>query len=581
MLNSHLRFGGLSATAKSLRVGIFVLLATAIAFAPVFVYGFPADSWDIRFHSLWTRNFSDQLWAGEFYPRWLSQINDGLGSPYFFYYSPLAYYLASLFQGFRTPTGIAQISLASITLLFLSGLACYRWLLGISGRTGALVGTCFYVMAPSHVFVDAYVRGDYSEFASYVWLPVILHGVELVRSRRANGFAQITLSYAGLVLTNVVIGLVFSGVPFLYALGRFQERRSRAFFVPLANVAGLALASVYLLPALTTQSDVRMPLWPRVTLIFDVSTPKLVLFIDLLFVAYAIALAGAGIVLWHLKSRKLGSFESTLLLICAATMIFMTGLARPIWDLFPMLRAIQFAWRFNSVIDIGLAGLTAAVTAELSRRFGERRLLTAAVGAFSAMAVAADVCAVRFGVFDFDPMLWSKRVAYSPDYGLFRPLTARNPLPADTLPLWSGGAGLDAEVVPIAKVVSADGAARVQVTRWRPRDIAFSIDAAMPGTVVVAQLYYPGWHAVSATTGRALPTRPSDDRGLVAIDYGAGTDEVTLRLVPRPVERLGWLSTGVTTVVLVLVVIVLHRDRADMRESPAPWRGQCTVEKPR
>ena len=188
MLNSHVRFGGLSTTASPLRVGIFVLLATAIAFAPVFVYGFPADSWDIRFHSLWTRNFSDQLWAGELYPRWLSQINDGLGSPYFFYYSPLAYYFASLFHGFRTPTGIAQISLASITLLFLSGLVCYRWLLGICGRTGALVGACFYVMAPSHVFVDAYVRGDYPEFASYVWLPAILHGVELMRSRRAIGF---------------------------------------------------------------------------------------------------------------------------------------------------------------------------------------------------------------------------------------------------------------------------------------------------------------------------------------------------------------------------------------------------------
>jgi hypothetical protein len=224
-----------------------------------------------------------------------------------------------------------------------------------------------------------------------------------------------------------------------------------------------------------------------------------------------------------------------------------------------MLQTIGSASRFNCVIDIGLAGLAAAVAAELSARFGERKVLIAAVGAFTAMAVSADVCAVRFGVFDFDQMLWSKRVAYSPDYGLFRPLTARNPLPADTLPLWGGGAGLDAEVAPIAKVASADGAARMRVTRWRPRDIAFSIDATMPGTAVVAQLYYPGWQAVSAATGRSLPTRPSDGRGLVAIDYGAGTDEVTLRLVPRPAERLGWLVTGVTAVVLVLVMIVLQR----------------------
>jgi hypothetical protein len=557
MLNSHLRSGRLSVTAEPLRIGIFVVLATAIAFAPVFVYGFPADSWDIRFHSLWTRNFSDQLWAGEFYPRWLSRINDGLGSPYFFYYSPLAYYFASLFQGFRTPTGLAQISIASITLLFLSGLACYHWLLDICGRTGALVGTCFYVMAPSHIFVDTYVRGDYPEFAAYVWLPVMLKGVELVRLGRAIGFAQIAVSYAGLVLTHVISGLVFSGVPFLYALGRFEDRRSRAFLVLFASVMGLALASVYLLPALATQSDVNMP-WRPLTLVFDVWTPKLVLFINLLFVAYAIVLVGAGIALWHLSSKKLGSFEYTLLLICAAAMVFMTGLARPIWDLVPMSRAVQFAWRLNSVIDLGLAGLIAAVADGLSRRLGERGVLIAAVTAFSAMAVAADICAIQFRVFDFDSVLWSKRIAHSPDYGLFRPLTARDPLPADKLPLWSGGAGLDAEVMPVEKVVAADGAARVQVSRWRPRDIVFSIDATVPGIAVIAQLYYPGWQAMSVTTGRVLQTRPND-RGLVAIDYGAGTDGVVLRLMPRPVEKLGWVSTGVAAMILVLIVIVLRR----------------------
>ena len=533
------------ATATRLRVGIFFLLATVIAFAPVFVHGFPASSWDIRFHSMWTRNFSDQLWAGELYPRWLIHINGGLGSPYFFYYSPLAYYFASLFQLFKTPTGLAQISLASIILLFLSGLACYRWLLGICGRTGAIAGASFYMMAPAHIFVDAFVRGDYPEFASYVWLPLLLHGVELMRSRRTTGFLQIALGYAGLVMTHIVIGLVFSAVPFVYALGRFEDGRTRAFLVLLASVTGLALASVYLLPALTTQSYAYTPL-TNATLIFDVWTPKLLVFVNVLFIAYAIALAALGIALWHLKSRKLGSFEVTLLIICAATMVFMTELARPIWDHVPILKAIQFSWRFYCVIDIGLAGLAGVAAAELSRRFETRVVLTLALAVFAAMAVAADIGAVRFGLFDFDPLLWSKRAAYSPDYHLFRPFTVKDPLPADTLPLWSGGPGLDAEVASIPKLVAADGVTPIGVIHWRPRYIAFSINAASPGTLVAAQLYYPGWEAMSVTTGRLLPTRPTEGRGLVAIDYGAGADTIRLRLVPQPVERLGWLASAVS-----------------------------------
>jgi hypothetical protein len=548
----------LSDSAKPLYGHDLVCLATIVAFAPVFIYGFPSDSWDIRYHSLWTRHFSDQLWAGELYPRWLLPMNDGLGNPQFFYYSPLAYYFASLFQQFSTPTALTQLSLASIALLLLSGLTCYCWLINICGRTGALVGACFYVVAPFHVFVDAYARGDYAEFATYVWFPALLYGVELMRSRRAIGFAVTAASYAGLVLTHIVTGLIFSGVPFLYPLGRFEGQRRRAFFALLASLMGLALASVYLLPALMTQSEVRVPLWP-VQFIFDSWTPRLLLFVNLLFVVYALALAGVAILVWRLRLGKLGSFEYTLILLCAATMVFMTGLARPLWGLFPMLQAIQMTYRLMTVIDLGLAGLIAAAATGLSRRFGEIRVLAAAVGGFFVMAAAADVGAVHFGFFNFDPVLWSKRVVHSPDYEEFRPLTAHDPLPADNLPLFSGGAGLEAEVQPVEKIVLSDGAARAEVIRWRPRNISFSIDAPTPGTAVVAQLYYPAWRAFSLTTGAALPVRPSPARGLVTIDYGAGADEIALRLVPSPAERLGWIGTGTAAVLLAFGTIVLQR----------------------
>jgi hypothetical protein len=42
---------------------------------------------DVLIHLLWSTNFSDQLWAGEGYPRWLDQMNGGLGSPVFFFYA--------------------------------------------------------------------------------------------------------------------------------------------------------------------------------------------------------------------------------------------------------------------------------------------------------------------------------------------------------------------------------------------------------------------------------------------------------------------------------------------------------------
>ena len=39
---------------------------------------------DTLFHAMWYTNFSAQLLAGDLYPRWLINLNGGLGSPVFF-----------------------------------------------------------------------------------------------------------------------------------------------------------------------------------------------------------------------------------------------------------------------------------------------------------------------------------------------------------------------------------------------------------------------------------------------------------------------------------------------------------------
>ncbi|MBI5907256.1 MAG: hypothetical protein HY853_01525, partial [Burkholderiales bacterium] len=42
-------------------------------------------------HLIMSRHFVDQLWAGDFYPRWMSNMNAGLGSPVFQFYGPVPY----------------------------------------------------------------------------------------------------------------------------------------------------------------------------------------------------------------------------------------------------------------------------------------------------------------------------------------------------------------------------------------------------------------------------------------------------------------------------------------------------------
>src|SRR3979409_34623 len=77
---------------------IVVIAGAGLIFTlPAIIYGIPFFSDDgVSHHALWYTQFSTQLWAGDLYPRWLMGMNEGLGSPVFYYYPPVAFFLTSL-----------------------------------------------------------------------------------------------------------------------------------------------------------------------------------------------------------------------------------------------------------------------------------------------------------------------------------------------------------------------------------------------------------------------------------------------------------------------------------------------------
>src|SRR5260370_25947756 len=102
--------------------GGVLLLATAIML-PVFVRGFPTG-FDAVKHYRWTSQFIDELRDGTVYPRWLSEANDGQGSPVPLYYPPLPFYVAAAFSLVAGNT-LRALSLSCWLALIFSGLSMY------------------------------------------------------------------------------------------------------------------------------------------------------------------------------------------------------------------------------------------------------------------------------------------------------------------------------------------------------------------------------------------------------------------------------------------------------------------------
>src|SRR5882672_9647668 len=99
---SSIKAGPASKVVDSRLFPIVVIPAAGLILTiPALVYGIPFFSDDgVSHHALWYIHFSTQLWAGDLYPRWLMGMNEGLGSPVFYYYPPVPFFLTSLFKPF-------------------------------------------------------------------------------------------------------------------------------------------------------------------------------------------------------------------------------------------------------------------------------------------------------------------------------------------------------------------------------------------------------------------------------------------------------------------------------------------------
>ncbi len=186
---------------------------------PVLILGVPFFSDDGVTHAMWYTHFSGQLWSGDFYPRWLMNMNSGLGSPVFFYYPPVPFFLTSLLRPLfaNDSQGWHQVGVSCSIAIIASGFAAYLWLKDIGDHFSAMVAAVLYMAMPYHLG-DVYVRGSLSEIWAFVWMPLILFFTNrIVNGRRLAGVG-LALSYALLVMTHLPTTLIFSIVPVTYSL---------------------------------------------------------------------------------------------------------------------------------------------------------------------------------------------------------------------------------------------------------------------------------------------------------------------------------------------------------------------------
>src|SRR5437870_7276042 len=99
--------------------------AIALQFVMPFVY--PIVGHDAPVHLNWLEQFPRLFREGNLYPRWMPDSFWGFGSPAFYFYPPLAYWLASLIS-FIFPSPVAIYHALGFLITIASILSCYMFL---------------------------------------------------------------------------------------------------------------------------------------------------------------------------------------------------------------------------------------------------------------------------------------------------------------------------------------------------------------------------------------------------------------------------------------------------------------------
>ncbi|HAC65695.1 MAG TPA: hypothetical protein DCF68_19725, partial [Cyanothece sp. UBA12306] len=390
----------MSLTKLNTKIHLFVLVIIGLLFAlPLLINGclLAHDTWA---HLVYAKHFSEQLWQGDLYPRWLYNMNYGLGSPTFFFYAPIPYYFSSLFFPWLNPDHAAcnQLSLSCTLALILSGITSYFFLREIVDKNSALLASIIYMIWPYHLEIDLYKRFAFAEYWSFVWMPLILYfTIKLVKGSSLN-ILGLAISYSCLVLTHLATFIIFFPVPIGYALliGSRQGWKKVLFRLILAIILMMGLSAIYWFPAMTTQDSISMETIQTKAFFyannFFFTGPK-VEHNKLFWKSLEILTILTGMLAfssWKI-SRKHSKVDVIVqsnywLFVAVLSIFMMLPLSELLWELVPIIQRIQFPWRFNTILTVANTILLALAidTIKIKRIFfSKENLLKIAVYLFT------------------------------------------------------------------------------------------------------------------------------------------------------------------------------------------------------
>jgi hypothetical protein len=507
---------------------------------------------------------------GLLYPRWFPDLAYGYGFPFFNYREPLGYYLVEFVHllGASFPLALNLVLAGS---LIAGGLTMNLWVSDIFDRPAGFVAAVVYMAAP-YTVIDSLVRSNLPEAIALALMPLILWAFRrlLLRGSRKH-FALAVLSLAALLLTHNISSLIFVPVLIVYVFvlrGAYSARAERLTPDTLRNTlfafaVALALTAFFWLPALTEGQSAQLYLthsargndfhfnFAAVGEVFGPpgsSDPALLnppLRIVLGWAQVAFAVLGVALIK-HLTTRE----QRAHVIIAASAAVFFILMALPVtaalWETLPLIRFVQFPWRFVGRAVLPVALLTGAcvhivfhsphITHHTSRlaRYSLLFIFTLPVLLSATPLLYPRLCPGKIDLSITDVFAYEHATGH---IGV-DPLGAYLPVTVVERP---GGSPLEAQYAAGESVRRFDRSAlppgaQIVSEAYRPNRGEIVIESPTAFRATYLTFAFPGWQV--SLDDQSVPIDPSDPSGLVAFDVPAGRHVINVAFEDTPVRTL-------------------------------------------
>lgn len=528
------------------------------------IYG-PVKSHNLAPNYKWMAAFANQFSQGELYPRWLYESYAGAGSPAFYFYAPMPFWITSLvdilFCFSCTPS---QLIMASPTVMMgLASISCYYFVKSFSNFQIAFAASLLYFFLPYHFIVDFWIRSSWGELVAYIFMPLIL--LKIKNADRSRGNIVVTaLCYAGLLYSHLPTALLFSPVLLLYAclnFGVIKGLQKTTIIVLL----GMGFASAYIIPALVTQEFIYSEYWalfqPEDWLWFSgkysLTEGKFVglpIFLTILIILISISLSS-------IKEIKQDALLQTGIISSVVGIILITDLSQHLWQHIGLLKKVQFPWRMGSVFDLAAVILFAIILRKLQQKRTQAMIYSLLVFLLVFGLIVAYSSRLKDRIIFKQIETIEQHVAEG-----FEPAEYRTKWLASQYPGLNSPEGLfrvpklryddlkrSLQNTPAFSIIDGDGI--IMNEQIEKNKFHIKLQAETEIKIRFRRFYYPGWHLLdSKNSSIEYPITVSPHYALIEASLPAGIYSLSLVRKPFFVEGIGIFITFLSVLFCSIIV---------------------------